>query len=183
MREATIISQKDLWIPMFRRRWLAVAAVVSAIALALMVSAPFMAPYGTFTGLDGSAANIEHGWLGHGPAGLAYLIGDVFCHQQEARSFILNGSQMPVCIRDTGILVGLVAGFCACWLMDRRMSDRRTAVAGVLLVALMAAEWLVEGRIGDMPWVRFASGIAGGLGAAMFLSWMLYRDTESDNPW
>lgn len=167
---------------MTRRRWLALAASIFAVALALMIAAPFMAPYGTFVGLDGSAANIEHGWMGHGPAGLAYLIGDIFCHQQEARSFILNGSQMPVCIRDTGILLGLVAGFLACWLMERRMTDRRVAVIGAALVAVMAVEWYAEGIVGDLPLIRFAAGAVGGAGAAFFLSWMLYRDTESDNP-
>lgn len=167
---------------MTRRRWLALAASIFALALALMIAAPFMAPYGTFVGLDGSAANIEHGWMGHGPAGLAYLIGDIFCHQQEARSFILNGSQMPVCIRDTGILLGLVAGFLACWHMEHRMTDRRVAVIGAALVAVMAVEWYAEGMVGDLPWIRFAAGAVGGAGAASFLSWMLYRDTESDNP-
>lgn len=167
---------------MSRRLWLAAAAVLFSIALALMLAAPFMAPYGTFTGLDGTAANIDHGWMGHGLAGLAYLLGDIFCHQQEARSLILNGSQMPVCIRDTGMLIGLVAGFCASWLLDSKMSDRRWAVAGSILVAAMAVEWLVEGRVGDMPVLRMLSGIVGGFGAALFLSWMLYRDTETDNP-
>ncbi len=167
---------------MSRRLWLAAAAVLFSIALALMLAAPFMAPYGTFTGLDGTAANIDHGWMGHGPAGLAYLLGDIFCHQQEARSLILNGSQMPVCIRDTGMLIGLVAGFCASWLLDSKMFDRRWAVAGSILVAAMAVEWLVEGRVGDMPVLRMLSGIVGGFGAALFLSWMLYRDTETDNP-
>lgn len=62
------------------------------------------------------------------------------------------------------------------------MTDRRVAVIGAALVAVMAVEWYAEGMVGDLPWIRFAAGAVGGAGAAFFLSWMLYRDTESDNP-
>ena len=165
---------------MTRRRWLALAATIFALALALMIAAPFMAPYGTFVGLDGSAANIEHGWMGHGPAGLAYLIGDIFCHQQEARSFILNGSQMPFCIRDTGIIAGAFLGFILSRLMESRLSDRRFAWAGACLIAVTAVEWISEGFVGDMPSARFLSGMCCGIGVAIFLGWMLYRDTQND---
>lgn len=165
---------------MLRRQWVVLATAAFAVILVLIVAAPYMAPHGTFTHLDGDAGYIDNGWLGHRPAGIMYLLGDLFCHQDMDRSYILNGSQLPVCIRDTGILAGLVVGFLACVILDRRLGDRRFAYVGVVLVVIMAAEWTTEGFVGDMPVPRFVSGICAGIGAALFLSWMLYRDAETD---
>ena len=167
---------------MLRRSWLAAASAVFCILTVLVVLAPYMAPYGSFAHLDGSAGYVDNGWPGHGPAGLLYLLGDVFCHQEWDRSYVLNGSQMPVCIRDVGILVGLAVGFAACLLLDRRLSDRRYAVVGVCLVAVMVAEWTMEGIVGDMPVPRLLSGVSCGVGASLFLSWLLYRDNKNDVP-
>ena len=162
----------------YRRRATLAALVLSAAFLALVLTAPFMAPYGSFAGLDGNPGFIEGKWGGHGAAGFMYALGDLMCHQQETRSFILNGSQLPVCMRDTGIAVGLVAGFASCLLLDRRLRDRRFAVAGCALVALMGAEWAVETTGFDSPLLRTASGVCAGIGATLFLCWLLHRDPE-----
>ena len=71
---------------MLQRQWLVLAAAAAGILTALVFAAPFLAPYGAFTGLDGNAGYIDNGWQGHGIAGFAYLLGDLFCHQEEARS-------------------------------------------------------------------------------------------------
>lgn len=165
---------------MLRRHWVFLATAVFAVILVLAVTAPLMAPYGTFTHLDGNAGYIDSGWLGHGPAGVMYLLGDLFCHQEMARSYVLNGSQLPVCIRDTGILAGLVVGFLACSILGHRLGDRRFAYAGVVMVIVMVAEWTAEGFVGDMPVPRLVSGMCAGIGAALFLCWLLYRDAETD---
>ena len=160
----------------YRRRATLAALIVSAAFLALVLSAPFMAPYGSFTGLDGSPGFMEGGWKGHGIAGFMYAIGDIMCHQQEARSFVLNGSQLPICMRDTGIAMGLVFGFAACLYLDGRLRDNRFAMAGVVLVLIMGAEWAVETTGFDSPLLRTASGVCAGIGATLFLCWMLHRD-------
>lgn len=165
---------------MSRRQWVISAAAVFGIITALVILAPYMAPYGTFHGLDGSAGYIDNGWQGHGVAGVMYLLGDLFCHQEEARCYMLNGSQLPVCIRDVGILAGLFAGFLACIPLSSRVSDRRFAYAGVVLVLVMVAEWAAESFTGDMPVPRLLSGICAGVGAAIFLCWLLYRDGKDD---
>ena len=165
---------------MLRRQWLTLAAVVMGVVTLLILASPLMAPYGTFTGLDGAVGVIDHGFQGNGISGAVYLIGDMFCHQEEARSFILNGSQMSFCIRDTGIIAGAFLGFILSRLMESRLSDRRFAWAGACLIAVTAVEWISEGFVGDMPSARFLSGMCCGIGVAIFLGWMLYRDTQND---
>lgn len=159
---------------------MAVTAFLGILAV-LFLSAPYMAPPGTFLGLDGSPAVIDNGWLGHGPAGLAYLIGDVLCHQETARSFILNDSQLPVCIRDMGLLIGSLAGCAAsCFFLDR-LRGRRVLIVGIALLLVTAAQWALQGTVGDHELIRFASGIVSGIGASVILGWWIvgmtgYRD-------
>ena len=159
---------------------IAVTAFLGILAT-LFLSAPYMAPPGTFLGLDGSPMVIDNGWLGHGPAGIAYLIGDLLCHQETARSFVLNGSQLPVCIRDTGILLGSLAGCAAsCFFLDR-LRGKKVLIAGVILLLVTAVQWALQGTIGDNEAIRFASGIVSGIGASVILGWWIvgltgYRD-------
>ena len=37
---------------------------------------------------------------------IAYAFGDLNCHNLGERSWTINGNQMPVCVRDLGILLG-----------------------------------------------------------------------------
>ena len=156
------------------------SAVLTALSVLLFLNviAPLMAPYGTFTGLDGLPASIDHGWQGHGPASMMYLLGDVFCHQEMDRSFILNGSQLPVCIRDMGILAGAVAGcVLAVFLIDRLKGNRVLAI-GIALTLVTGIEWCLERVVGDMPAPRFLSGIVTGIGASILLGWWIAREYE-----
>lgn len=155
-----------------RMMMLAFAAFLGLLA-ALFFSAPFMAPPGTFCGLDGSPMVIDNGWLGHGPAGLAYLIGDVLCHQEAGRSFILNGSQMPICIRDTGLLLGAFAGCAVASFFVDRLQKRRALVIGAALLLATGIQWALQGAVGDNASVRFASGIVSGVGASVILGWWI----------
>lgn len=149
------------------------AFIILGILLALAVSTPFMAPFGTFVHLDGLPAYMDHGWQGHGAAGAAYMLGDIVCHQEMDRSFILNGSQMPICIRDTGILAGAVAGCAAATTLIGKLTGRRVLTIGVILTLVTGAEWFLEGTIGDMPCPRFLSGIVTGIGASVLLGWWI----------
>ncbi len=159
---------------------MAVTAFLGILA-ALFLSAPYMAPPGTFLGLDGSPMVIDNGWLGHGPAGLAYLIGDILCHQEAARSFVLNGSQLPVCIRDTGILLGSLAGCAAsCFFLDR-LRGKKVLIAGVVLLLVTAVQWALQGTVGDDEAIRFASGIVSGIGASVILGWWIVGLTNNDS--
>ena len=161
---------------MLTRDLVAVGAIAFGAVTLLMFAAPFLVPYGTYVDLDGTAVVIDHGWTGNGLSGVAYLIGDIFCHQQEARSLMLNGSQMPICIRDTGILVGMTIGFAVSWMLHLRMTDRKWAVLGLALISVTGIEWILEHPFGDMPELRLVSGIVTGIGAGLFFAWMAYRD-------
>lgn len=162
----------------FRRRAVLVGFAAFGILLALTVAAPFMAPYGSFRMLDGSPGMIDGGWEGHGPVGIIYALGDLFCHQEEWRSYVLNGSQLPFCIRDVGIFMGLSAGFLAAFRLGSRCSDRRLPVLGLVLIAIMVAEWGVETTGPDMPSLRMLTGVLAGLGASLIMAWLLYRDGD-----
>ncbi len=155
--------------------WITTAAAVCTALLILMVAAPFMAPSGTFTCLDGTSGWIDNGWLGHGPAGLAYLLGDLLCHQEMSRSLILNGSQMPICIRDTGLLAGVAVGLIACRIIGPVLESRRFLVAGLCLAPATVIEFVAERIAGDMPEARLVSGALTGIGCAILLCWWVYR--------
>ena len=44
-------------------------------------------------------------------AKFVYYVGDINCHQLSHRSYSYNENQMPFCVRDTGIFIGLLVGF------------------------------------------------------------------------
>lgn len=56
----------------------------------------------------------EHGlfsWSDLDPyAAFIYGFGDLNCHNKAERSWEINGNQMPVCVRDVGIFLGLAIG-------------------------------------------------------------------------
>lgn len=137
--------------------------------LALIVAIPFAYPPGTFTGLDGTSGVMDHRWS----AGqFVYAIGDMFCHQDMDRSFILNGSQTAFCTRDIGIMAGCAAGLVATYPLAGRypFTDRKTMYLGLALVMVTVAEWAAGAMIGyDMDLLRFSSGAVGGLGIAMVI--------------
>jgi len=56
-------------------------------------------------------------------AAVTYAIGDLNCHQKHQRSWEINGNQMPVCVRDIGILLGFTLG---CLLFGARGFNRWT---------------------------------------------------------
>lgn len=150
------------------------SAAASGALLALVVSAPLMAPQGAYAGLDGTVGVLDHGWSG-GPAGAVYMLGDLLCHQRDAASLHLNGSQLPFCIRDTGILAGLFAGFCVCLALGSRLTSRRWGALGAALVVPTVLEWAAEWSVGDMNGLRLATAVPAGVGIALFLCWLLYR--------
>ena len=56
-------------------------------------------------------------------AAFIYGFGDLNCHNKADRSWEINGNQMPVCVRDLGIFLGLVIGG---FLFSRRGLNRWT---------------------------------------------------------
>lgn len=98
----------------------------------LVLSAPFL----------GSPA--ARGTGGLGLSLVAYLAGNLVCHQQPARSFHLAGAPLPVCARCTGVYLscagGLMLGaFLFGWLpRHRAQRPDRDAVRWRLVLGLCA---------------------------------------------
>lgn len=157
------------------RRVLIVLSSMTGFLAFLFVVSPLLAPEGTYLGLDGSPMYIDHSW---GPSDVAYFLGDLLCHQMEDRCFVLNGSQMPVCIRDLGLLAGFTAGAAACIPVAERLHSRRVLVIAVALMSATVVEWIVETGSGDFPMARLATAIISGAGVALLLSWMLNQNMK-----
>ena len=66
---------------------------------------------GSSIGHNQSLHEGKFAWSDLDPLGaLVYAIGDLNCHQKHQRSWEINGNQMPVCVRDIGILLGFTIG-------------------------------------------------------------------------
>jgi len=107
-----------------KRFMLLIEAVLLTILMAVVL-APLTLPEGSVTDLDGHIGRVDD-WERivelPGPQRAVYLLGDVNCHQQAARSYELNGNQMPFCARDIGLLAGATMGLTAFILLGRRPS-------------------------------------------------------------
>jgi len=101
-------------LPKVTSRAVLVFFIVSAAWLVLILSAPFMVPSGTLTDLSGRVGyhdnDQQFSSLSAVPHAI-YWIGDAECHQIAARSYFLNGNEMPFCARDLGIFFGIAAAF------------------------------------------------------------------------
>lgn len=99
-----------------------------------------------------------------------YALGDMFCHQQTDRSFVINGSQTAFCSRDVGMIFGFASGLPVLGYILERTEIRGTKlnILGLLFLAVLFGEWAVGAVMGyDLKYLRFLSGTAGGIGIAM----------------
>lgn len=153
------------------------------VSLVLMTVTPLLYPYGTFTGLDGTPGIMDHDWGGYGAGGIVYAIGDMLCHQEAARSFFLNGSQLPFCIRDVGLLIGLVAGLAVVLRESMKSGEKKRLLLGLVLLVPTAAEYAAEHLYDmDLPELRFIFGMVSGFGAALILGYAIYRGAGQGAP-
>ena len=83
-----------------------------------------------------------------------FAIGGVICHQRPERSFFLDGHQLPVCARCTGLYLSGAVGL-AGWIglkIARRWRpiafDPRVAVRLIVLAAIPTALSLASGTLG-----------------------------------
>ena len=165
--------------------------ILAAIMAAMFVAAialPFVNPYGSLIGLDGNAGNIDHSdiWRGLDPvSAFFYYLGDILCHQEESRTFILNENQMYICIRDFSLLTGFLAG-CITSLMswDRvKDLDLKRSLFYLALIAITPVEWCIERYTDlDIPAVRSITGIVTGFAIAIVLTILIKREMSADNP-
>ena len=156
------------------KRMMLFLAAVAGILAAMFVAAPFVAPHGSYLALDGSPCFIDHSWS---VSELPYLIGDVLCHQEQDRSFMLNGSQLPVCSRDLGLVLGLMLGCLLC-LSPSVSMGRGWVATSCLMMCFTVVEWAIEPAFGNLMETRFATGVVSGAGVGMLVGWFAKRSVE-----
>lgn len=139
----------------------------SLLALILMV--PFIYAPGTFINLDGTSGILDHDWsVGQ----FIYALGDILCHQETDRSFIINGSQMAICSRDIGLMIGsaVTLALTSYHMGKNPFTERRIVYLGPVLLLIAVIEWATGTMIGyDLAYLRFISGSIGGAGIALII--------------
>lgn len=155
-------------------------ALASLMFTICMFIVPFFSYYGSFTELDGTSGFIDH-WDIWSSKDLftcfMYTFGDIFCHQEEARTIFLNGSQMPVCIRDLGLLIGFMVGsfMCFTYCYNERILDIGKVFVP-LSFTLIVIDWLVQHFFSlNIFSTRAITGFLSGVGFAMIVYYWLIR--------
>ena len=142
---------------------------------------PFTQPLGTLLGLDGSINVMDHSdiWDSIGAvSGFYYGLGDMICHQEQSRSFVLNDNQMYVCMRDISILGGFILGLVLTMVKDMSLSRISKAEKVILLLLFLSTllEWAVEKLADvDLPVSRCVTAIVTGAVTAIVLIYLINR--------
>lgn len=87
--------------------------IISLVWTVALFLAPATLAPGEVTDLEGraNALDFQDKWAELPPFQHAvYLIGDIECHQISNRTLYINGNQMPVCARDTGVFLFATIG-------------------------------------------------------------------------
>ncbi len=152
-------------------RSMLVIDVLLTVALLSVLLSPLTLPEGSVSKLDGSIGLVDNWeelqdmpW----PQRMVYLIGDINCHQQAERSYVLNGNQLPVCARDLGLLAGLVVGMGAYMIVRRPVKWFWLALflvpmaldGGLQAVSSYESDNLIRALTGALA----GSGLGGGAG-------------------
>ncbi len=105
--------------------------------------------------------------------GFIFAIGSLICHQRPERSFFIDGQQLPVCARCTGLYLSGVIGLMA-WLMLKIARqwrpitiDPRRAARTLVMAAVPTGLSLAAGLLGVWDGVNLTRALlAVPLGAA-----------------
>ena len=170
------------------RTYLLLFFAVSAILAAMMFVAPLLSPYASFIDLDGRPGVLDHRDLWSEQDILTMILygfGDMVCHQEMARTVILNGSEMPVCIRDLGLLLGFSMG---CAITAVRFGDpliyRNARVYVIVSFLLIFTDWLIQRIFSlNIPLTRLITGLLAGAGFSLIIyCWLIsvFYKVEAD---
>ena len=156
------------------RRFLSMFFAVSAFLTVSVFLVPFLSPNGSFVDLDGTPGIIDHWdiWSSQDPFTMVlYLIGDVVCHQEMDRTIILNGSEMPICVRDLGLLMGFMSG---CLFASVRYGHpaiyRHARTFVVISFIMIFTDWGIQHVFSlNVPFTRLVTGLLAGIGFSLIL--------------
>jgi len=151
-----------------------------SIWLLLTILAPFTLPEGSVTDLTGAVGQSDNGDVieGMNPfAKVMYGIGDSYCHQIAARSYFLNGNQLPFCSRDVGIFAGLAIGM-AVAIFTRFKITVIAFLIGILPLAVDGTLQLVTSYESNNT-VRLITGILAGAALSLLISLFVREVLES----
>jgi uncharacterized membrane protein len=152
-----------------------IAFVFCLVWFALVVTAPLMVPSNTLLDLSGRVGvhdnDAQFASLSPLPHAI-YWIGDGECHQIAARSYYINGNEMPFCSRDTGLFFGLVLGF-GPLLFVRYKIHPVLALLGLVPIGIDGGLQLVTSYVSNNP-LRLTTGILAGAACAMLLALFIF---------
>lgn len=131
--------------------------------------------------------------------GKTRLVGYAICHQIPERSFHIDGHQLPLCARCTGIYMGALAGFTVMRLTGRKrpagLPPTHITLVFVGFIVLLAIDGLNSYLtfFPGMPhlyepqnWLRLTTGSLEGLALSAFvypvLNYSLWRDADQSLP-
>jgi len=156
----------------------------SAAFLMLMIIMPLLYPHGSYADLDGRAGVIDN-WsklaFADPAARAVYSLGDLFCHQEMSRTFIVNGSQMAFCQRDVSVLCGVIIGLFATdkAVLNFYIGKKVFLIAGAAMISSLAIEWYIEYASGtDILAGRVSTGVLAGAGIALVLQYAVTKEYE-----
>jgi|MTBAKMStandDraft_1061839.scaffolds.fasta_scaffold00142_7 uncharacterized membrane protein len=154
---------------------------VSLLFSILLFSVALLLPYGQVPYLDGNPGIIDHSETIEtidGPWDLFYYFGDIWCHQMHDRSFVMNGNQLPVCIRCFGIFLGIPIGFFISYLVKIPVTQTlHRKIISVLLFGgvpiVIDGGFQLLGIWESTPFSRIFTGLLGGAAAGLLLAILL----------
>ena len=157
-----------------------------SLTLGASVLIPMVYPEGMLSDLDGIVGAVDHAslWTSMDPfSGTLYCVGDSTCHQMSTRTFILNENQMPFCIREISLIVGLFIGILALVSRPEFLPSRKMIVVGAAMILLSPAQWIVSLGIDidSMALISVVSVISG-VGFSVCLSALIQFLFRYHNP-
>jgi len=163
--------------------WVVGLLLPSAVFSALLFAAPLMLPTNSTGDLSGRVGLVDNAGVWSSfpqPAQWTYHFGDAECHTKSARSFFINGNQMPVCARDVAIFMGITAGL-ALALSPRSRVYRLAVTLPWWMYFVLLAPIAVDGGAQDVLGFesdnlrRVLTGFPAGVAVALALIFVIYE--------
>ena len=144
---------------------------------------PLVNTSGLLTGLDGSINVMDHPDLWAQldvVSAFFYGFGDMICHQEQSRTFMLNGNEMYICIRDFSLLTGFIIGMILSMIREELTCiDRKRTITYLVLVLITPMEWLMEKFVdADLSVLRCITALITGAVIGIVVVYLIRKATS-----